>query len=63
MCLRRTASIALAITTVVGAGSASGGKPRDLYFGEALYCAYQEHYFEALERLDAEIGRHYMWQI
>jgi hypothetical protein len=32
---------------------------RDLYFGEALYEAYQERYFEALERLDTEIGQHY----
>jgi hypothetical protein len=32
---------------------------RDLYFGEALYYAYQEHYFEALQRLDAEIAQHY----
>ena len=26
---------------------------KDLYFGEAVYYAYQEHYFEALERLGA----------
>jgi len=32
---------------------------RDLYFGEALYDAYQENYFDALERLDTEIGQHY----
>ena len=31
----------------------------DPYFGEALYHAFQERYFEALERLDAEIGQHY----
>ena len=36
-----------------------GGDLKDLYFGEALYHAYQEHYFEALERLDAEIAQHY----
>ena len=30
----------------------------DLYFGEALYYAQQGHYFEALERLDAELGQH-----
>ena len=29
-------------------------EPRDLYFGESLYYANQGHYFEALERLDAE---------
>jgi hypothetical protein len=31
---------------------------RDLYFGEALYQAYQGQYFDALERLDAELGQH-----
>ena len=31
---------------------------RDLYFGEALYYARQGHFFEALERLDAELGQH-----
>jgi tetratricopeptide (TPR) repeat protein len=32
---------------------------RDLYFGEALYHAKQGYYFEALQRLDAELGQHY----
>ena len=31
---------------------------RDLYFGEALYDAYQGQYFDALERLDAELAQH-----
>jgi tetratricopeptide (TPR) repeat protein len=31
---------------------------RDWYFGEALYYAQQGAYFEALERLDAELGQH-----
>jgi hypothetical protein len=31
---------------------------RDLYFGEALYEAYQGQYFDALERLDAEMAQH-----
>jgi hypothetical protein len=31
---------------------------RDLYFGEALYHAYQGQYFDALERLDAEMAQH-----
>jgi hypothetical protein len=31
----------------------------DPYFGEALYHAYQGRYFEALERLDTEIGQHF----
>jgi hypothetical protein len=32
---------------------------RDLYFGEALYEAYQGQYFDALERLDAELAQHH----
>jgi tetratricopeptide (TPR) repeat protein len=32
---------------------------RDLHFGEALYYAHQERYFDALQRLDAEIAQHY----
>ena len=32
---------------------------KDLYFGEALFYAHQGYYFEALERLDAELGQHY----
>ena len=32
---------------------------RDLYFGEAVYNAHQGRYFEALERLDAELAQHY----
>jgi hypothetical protein len=31
---------------------------KDLYFGEALYYAHQGYYFEALERLDAEVDQH-----
>src|SRR5258708_7985982 len=32
---------------------------RGLYFGEALYRAYQGQYFDALERLDAELAQHH----
>jgi hypothetical protein len=31
---------------------------KDLYFGEALYDAYEGAYFDALERLDAELAQH-----
>jgi hypothetical protein len=37
---------------------AAGQGPKDLHFGEALFHAGQEHYFEALERLDAELAQH-----
>lgn len=53
-------------TTIVGLGLAGAfaAAPcvakdlRDLYFGEAIYHAHQGRYFEALERLDAELALH-----
>jgi len=33
-----------------------GGDLRDLYFGEALYHAWQGQYFDALQRLDTEVA-------
>ncbi len=35
-----------------------GDELKDLYFGEALYYAYQGDFFKALERLDAEVKQH-----
>ena len=35
------------------------GDARDWYFGEALYYAQQGHFFEALERLDAELAQYH----
>jgi Flp pilus assembly protein TadD len=51
--------MALAAGALLLAGPVEARDLRDLYFGEALYWAYQEHYFEALERLDTEIAQHY----
>ena len=51
--------IPVALAALLAAGPTLGTELKDLYFGEALYQAYQEHYFEALERLDAEIAQHY----
>ncbi len=48
-----------AVVAFLLARSAEGVELKDLYFGEALYHAYQEDYFEALERLDTEIAQHY----
>jgi predicted negative regulator of RcsB-dependent stress response len=57
-----SAAFALAATLLVRPGCAVGAPPapelRDLYFGEALYYAYQGGYFDALERLDAELAQH-----
>ena len=32
---------------------------KDLYYGEALYCAYQGDWFDAIARLDVELGQHH----
>jgi tetratricopeptide (TPR) repeat protein len=50
---------ALAAAVLLAAHPAAARDLRDLYFGEALYDAYQENYFDALERLDTEIAQHY----
>ena len=51
-CLLLTASAQAADT------STSKGL-RDVYFGEALYHAYQGEWFESVARLDTELGQHY----
>ncbi len=43
---------------VAATSAAAGGELRDPWFGEALFHAHQEHWFEALERLDTEIAQH-----
>ncbi len=48
------ATVALLVT-----GQAYAVDLKDLYFGEAVYYADQGQYFEALERLDAELAQHY----
>ncbi len=52
----RIFAVAAAASAVTAGAAASPGK--DLHFGEALFFAYQERYFEALQRLDAEIDQH-----
>ena len=49
----------IVVAALLPANLAVGGDLKDLYFGEALYYAYQGQYFEALERLDAEVAQHY----
>jgi hypothetical protein len=51
--------IAFTVAALLSAGSAFGMEPRDLYLGEALYYANQQHYFEALQRLDSEIAQYH----
>lgn len=50
-------AMGLALATLA-AGPTLAGDLRDLYFGEALYQADQGQYFDALERLDAELAQH-----
>jgi hypothetical protein len=49
----------LGAAALLAASSAQGAPLGDVHFGEALYHAYQEHWFEALERLDSEIAQHH----
>jgi len=51
--------IGVQLIALLAARPSNGDDLQDLYFGEALYYAHQGHYFEALERLDAELGQHY----
>jgi hypothetical protein len=60
----RIAAIAL-LLLIVRAAAVQAAPPEredaagaDWYFGEALYYARQEQFFDALERLDAELGQH-----
>src|SRR5213594_1512835 len=49
----------LGLALVLAARPAAGADLRDLYFGEALYHAYQGQYFEALQRLDTELAQYH----
>src|ERR1700746_147234 len=49
-------STGLALAAIAARPSFAGDL-RDLYFGEALYQANQGQYFDALERLDAEVAQ------
>lgn len=51
--------LATAATMLPLPALAEGEAPRDPFFGEALFHAYQGDYFHALERLDAELAQHY----
>jgi Tetratricopeptide repeat len=49
----------LVLLPLTAAADTAANALQDLYFGEALYYADQGLYFEALERLDAELAQHY----
>ncbi len=48
----------LLFITSLAASLSQAEELKDLHFGEALYYAHQGYYFEALERLDAEVSQH-----
>jgi len=50
--------VAVVVSTTLSATTALTGET-DLYFSEGLYYAYQENYFDAISRLDAELGQYY----
>jgi tetratricopeptide (TPR) repeat protein len=55
--MRRLIRFVLAL--VLAAHPAIGGDLKDLFFGEALYRAYQGQFFDALQRLDTELGMYH----
>ncbi len=50
--------VLLAVSSV-SAGTTAPEEVKDLYFGEALYHAFQEEWFEAISRLDTELTLHH----
>src|SRR5262245_42333027 len=48
--------IAFGLALGLAAHPIFGGDLKDLYFGEALYHAYRGQFFDALQRLDTELG-------
>jgi len=52
--------IGLGLALALAARPAAGDGLRDLYFGEALYHAYQGQYFDALQRLDTELAQYHV---
>ena len=53
----------LALATLLATRPAPAADLRDLYFGEALYRGCQGQFFEALERLDADLRKKLqVWQ-
>ena len=51
--------IVLLTASSVAAGTTVPKEVKDLYFGEALYYAFQEEWFDAISRLDTELTLHH----
>src|SRR5438094_6430443 len=50
--------IGLGLVLGLAAAPVTGSDLKDLYFGEALYHAYQGQFFDALQRLDTELAQY-----
>jgi tetratricopeptide (TPR) repeat protein len=57
---RRLIALGLALVSSVGVAvhPIAGADLKDLYFGEALFRAYQGQFFDAIQRLDTEIAQY-----
>jgi tetratricopeptide (TPR) repeat protein len=51
--------IGIGLVLGLAARPVTGGDLRDLYFGEALYHAYQGQFFDAIQRLDTELAMYH----
>src|SRR5438445_12199874 len=51
--------IGLGLVLGLAARPVTGGDLMDLYFGEALYHAYQGQFFDAIQRLDTELAMYH----
>ncbi|MGD8559498.1 MAG: tetratricopeptide repeat protein, partial [Gammaproteobacteria bacterium] len=51
--------MSVAQADVINGYTPADGELKDLYFGEALYYAYQGEYFDAISRLDTELAQYY----
>jgi len=49
----------LLATSSLAAGTTPSSGLKDVYFGEALYHAFQGDWFQSIARLDTELGQHY----
>ena len=47
------------MSSAVAAGQKAYGDLKDLFFGDSLYYAYQQEYFNAISRLDTELVQYY----
>ena len=50
--------IGIVLSITVSAENSKANK-KDLFFNEGLYYAYQEQYFDAISKIDAELGQYY----